>query len=397
MSYFTPYVDGSGLHLPTYNDVLEDMISSAKSIYGQDIYLGNDSADYQLLSILALKVADTYQAVQYAYNSRSPSTAIGAALDSVVKLNGLARKEAGYSTCQVELTGSPFSEIKNGSVKDASGNVWNLPSSVVIGSEGTILTTATCSIPGAVTALPGEIKKINTPTYGWKSVVNNVSAAVGNHIETDAELRRRQALSVSNPSQTMLDGTRGALQALDNVTRVAVYENDTNISEADETNNPYGLPPHSVTCVVEGGDDEAVAETILYHKGIGCYTNGTTLITVTDQNQYPNKVRFYRPNYVPIYIHVDLVRYTGYISSLTADTKTAIYEYIKDFDIGRKVSISMLTAVIVALNPNPTKPLFGVSNLTIGRSKDAMSASDLAIDYNEVASPDYDIIEVKLA
>ena len=62
MSYFTPYVDGSGLHLPTYQDILADMIASMKKIYGSDIYLGNDSADYQFLSILALKVADSYQA-----------------------------------------------------------------------------------------------------------------------------------------------------------------------------------------------------------------------------------------------------------------------------------------------------------------------------------------------
>ena len=53
MSYIAPYVDDSGLHLPTYNDILEDMIASMKQIYGSDIYLGNDSADYQLLSAFA--------------------------------------------------------------------------------------------------------------------------------------------------------------------------------------------------------------------------------------------------------------------------------------------------------------------------------------------------------
>lgn len=136
MSYFKPYVDNSGLHLPTYHDILEDMITSMKEIYGPDIYLGNDSADYQFLSILALKVADSYQAVQYAYNSRSPATAIGAALDSIVKLNGIFRKPAGYSTCELKIVGAPFTEIKNGSVKDSTGNLWNLPDSVVIGAGG---------------------------------------------------------------------------------------------------------------------------------------------------------------------------------------------------------------------------------------------------------------------
>lgn len=395
MSYFKPYVDDSGLHLPTYNDILEDMINSMKEIYGSDIYLENDSADYQLLSAFALKVADTYQAVQYAYNSRSPATAIGAALDSVVKLNGICRKPAGYSTCELTITGTPFTEIKNGSVKDITGNIWNLPESVVIGSDGTIKSTATCSVAGAVTALPGDITQINTPTFGWKTVNNEVSAVAGNAIETDGELRQRQTISVSNPSQTMLAGTLGALRALKNVARVSVYENDTNISSIDPTNNPFGLPPHSITCVVEGGDDGDIAESILYHKGIGCYTNGTTTVQVKDQNEYINTIRFYRPNYIPIFVHIKIKEYTGYISSLSSSVKSAIYDYIKGLEIGRDVSISMLTGIVVGCNPNPSKPLFGISSITIGRSKSGLAAGDVDITYNEVASPVYENIEVE--
>lgn len=395
MSYFAPYVDDSGLHLPTYNDILEDMIDSMKKIYGQDIYLENDSADYQLLSILALKVHDSYQAVQYAYNSRSPATAIGAALDSVVKLNGIYRKPAGYSTCELTITGTPFTEIINGSVKDNTGNVWSLPASVVIGSDGTVKSTATCNVAGAVTALPGDITQIDTPTFGWKTVNNEVSAIPGNAIETDGELRQRQTISVSNSSQTMLAGTLGAIRALKNVARVSVYENDTNISAVDPDNNPFGLPPHSITCVVEGGNDNDIAEAILYHKGIGCYTNGTTVISVKDQNEYINTVRFYRPSYVPIFVHIKIKKYTGYISSLASTVKSAIYDYIQGLEIGRDVSISMLTGIVVGCNPNPSKPLFGISSITIGRSKDELAAGDVDITYNEVASPVYDNIEVE--
>ncbi len=395
MSYFTPYVDGSGLHMPTYADILEDMISSMKQIYGNDIYLENDSADYQFLSILALKVSDSYQAVQYAYNSRSPSTAIGAALDSVVKLNGIYRKAAGYSTCELTITGTAFTEIKNGSAKDTTGNIWNLPASVVIGSDGTVKAVATCATAGAVTALPGDITDINTPTFGWTAVTNEVSAIQGNAIETDGELRQRQTISVSNPSQTMLAGTLGALRALKNVARVSVYENDTNISAVDEDNNPYGLPAHSVTCVVEGGDDNDIAEAILYHKGIGCYTNGSTAVKVTDQNEYINTVRFYRPTYVPIYVHVTVKKYTGYISSLASTIKSAVYSYLEGLEIGRDVSISMLTGIVVGCNPNPSKPIFGISSITIGRSESALKAGDVDIGYNEVASPLYDAIEVE--
>lgn len=101
MAYFKPYIDASGYHYPTYNDIRDDMIDHFRQIYGQDIYLGNDSQDYQMISIFALKIYDTFQAVELDYNNRSPKTAIGTALDGLVKINGLTRKKASYSTVQV--------------------------------------------------------------------------------------------------------------------------------------------------------------------------------------------------------------------------------------------------------------------------------------------------------
>lgn len=367
-----------------------------KSIYGQDIYLENDAADYQFLSILALKIADSYQAVQYAYNARSPQTAIGATLDAVVKLNGLKRKPAGYSTCEVILTGTPFTEIKNGSVKDTSGLIWDLPASVIIGSSGTLTTTVTCETAGAKTANSGDITQINTPTYGWISVTNKASAVPGIAEETDAELRERQQISVANPSQSMLAGTRGALIALDNVTRVACYENDTNVAEINAESNPYGLPPHSVTCVVEGGSDDQIAESILYHKGLGCYTNGTTEVEVIDVNDYSNKVRFSRPTYVPVFVRAKVTKYTGYVDGTKSKIQTAVYNYIKSLEIGQTLSYSLLMGVITDCNANVYKPTFGVSQLKIGRTLDNMTGADMAINYNEVAQPVFDNITVEV-
>lgn len=85
MAYFKPYIDGTGYHYPTYNDIRDDMMDRFRQIYGQDIYLGNDSQDYQMISIFALKIYDTFQAVELDYNNRSPKTAIGTALDALVK------------------------------------------------------------------------------------------------------------------------------------------------------------------------------------------------------------------------------------------------------------------------------------------------------------------------
>lgn len=249
MTYFKPYVDSKGLHIPTYNDILETLVASMKQIYGDDIYLDNSSPDYQLVSVFALKISDTLQSMVYAYNARSPETAIGTSLDSVVKLNGIKRKAASHSTCEVKITGTPFTQILGGAVRDRAGLIWDLPSNVIVDSGGVTYTVATCREPGAISALAGDITEINTPTYGWVSVENEVAAVLGNEEETDAQLRERQTISTANPSQTMLAGTKGAIAALKNVSRYAVYENDTNTDEVT-SDNPHGLPAHSVTCFI---------------------------------------------------------------------------------------------------------------------------------------------------
>lgn len=395
MTYFKPYVDSTGLHIPTYNDILEDMIAAMKQIYGDDIYLDNSSPDYQLLSIFALKQSDTLQALAYAYNARSPETAIGTSLDSVVKLNGIKRKAAGHSTCQVKITGSPFTQITNGAVKDRAGLTWDLPANVVIDSNGTVYTVATCRTAGAVSALAGDISQIETPTYGWVSVTNEVAAVLGNAQETDAQLRERQTISTANPSQTMLDGTKGAIAALKNVSRYAVYENDTNVSSVTD-DNPYGLPAHSVTCVVEGGTDEDVAEAIFLHKGIGCYTHGDVEVQYTDQNDYINRVRFFRPVYKDIFVKVVLKKYTGYISTMTVKVREAVYNYLAALTIGSDVSASVLSNIITDCNPSLTKPIFGIKELKLGLSKSAMAAQDIDIGFKEIPNPAYANIEVTL-
>ena len=395
MTYFKPYVDSTGLHIPTYQDILDDMIDSMKQIYGDDIYLDNSSPDYQLLSIFALKQSDTLQAMAYAYNARSPETAIGASLDSVVKLNGIKRKAASSSTCQIKITGTPFTQILNGAVKDKAGLVWDLPSSVVIDSSGTTSTVATCRTSGAVSALAGDINQIDTPTYGWISVVNEVAAVLGNQQETDAQLRERQTISTANPSQTMLDGTKGAIAALKNVSRYAVYENDTNVGTKTD-DNPYALPAHSVTCVVEGGTDEDVAEAIYLHKGIGCYTNGDVEVQYTDQNDYINRIRFFRPVYKDIFVKIVLKKYTGYISTMTVKVREAVYNYLAALTIGSDVSASVLSNVITDCNPSLTKPIFGIKDLKLGLSKSSISAQDIEIGFKEIPNPAYANIEVTL-
>lgn len=391
--YFAPYIDESGLHYPTYDDILEDNIKQAKKIFGADIYLGNDSADYQLLSILSLKQYDSLQALAMAYNSRSPATAVGAALDAVVKLNGIARKPGSKSTCDVEIKGIEGVQIKDGKIKGPGDTKWALPYVVTIPPDGTVTVTATCEDDGAYTAAPGTLTEIETPTYGWLSVTNKAAAIPGQNVETDAELRQRQTLAVAAPSQTLLEGTRAALAAIPGVKRYTVYENDTNRSDVTDE-NPHGLPPHCVCCVVEGGDVNAIAEAILIHKGIGCYTHGDLETTIVDRGDFKNVVRFFRPKERKFMIKVSLKKHAGFSYSSQDQVKRAVLEYILNLDIGATISPTMLIAVAEGCNANKLKPTFSAM-VSISESG-SYSKQTVDLKFNEIASVDISSVAVEV-
>lgn len=91
MAYFPPYIDDSGLHMPTYEDRLEALCESYRSIFGMDAELSESVPDYQLLSVFARALDDASALALSAYNSRNPQYASGQALDLLLPQYGLYR------------------------------------------------------------------------------------------------------------------------------------------------------------------------------------------------------------------------------------------------------------------------------------------------------------------
>lgn len=396
MAYFAPYIDDAGLHIPTYQDIKDDLVTEAKKIFGEDIYLENDSMDYEYISAIALKMYDTLNSIVYVYNSRSPVTAIGSGLDTVVKINGLKRKAASYSTCVVTLTGIPQTVIKSGVVQDISGNNWNLSSNITIPEEGEIEVSAICTVLGSISALVGDINKIATPQLGWISVTNKVNAVLGQPVETDAQLRARQAVSTALPSQTLLEGTIAGIVSVEGVTRQRVYENDTNDNSETEE-NPYGLPAHSITAVVEGGLDADIAEQIYIRKGVGCLTNGTTEVQVINKYDITTPIRFYRPSYVDVDITVNIKKYAGYTDNVVDNIKNNILNYLNSLGIGDNLPTSLLWNSALIANPNLTSPIFSITSLTAGKHSSSQGPADIEINFNEVIQGNIDNITVNVS
>lgn len=378
MPYFSPYIDNSGMHLPLYSEIRDQLITEMKGIFGQDIYIEEDTQDYQQISIFAKKIFDTNALALLVYNNRTPITAIGVGLDNLCALVGIKRKPATYSSVQLTMTGVAGTTITNGTATDGT-NTWNLPNEVTIPSNGIITVLATCDKSGSVSAAPNTITTIVNPTYGWLSVTNNYAATPGQDVESDAQLRARYAAATYAPSETVMDGISSALQSISEVTRVKGYENDTNETSTE------GFPPHSITYVVEGGNEDSIAVTIYNKKTPGVYTNGTTEINVIGVGGSINLIRFYRPTYKQIYVKVFLKKLSGYNDSYVDSIKEAIKNYIDNLEIAESVYRSVVWSVATSQMSDILSPAFSLTDVQLSTDGTTYSGSDITVNFNEAA------------
>lgn len=374
-------VTAEGISAPDYQTILETLTSYFQQIYGSDAYLEPDSKDGQMVALVALAIHDANNTAISVYNCFSPATGYGAALTSNVKINGIARKGATNSTVDLLLTGTAGTTITNGSVRDQNNIIWNLPASVSISVDGTVQATATSANSGAIAALAGTITTINTPTRGWTSVTNPTAATVGTPAETDAELRIRQGQSVSLPSITPFEGVDGAIANVAGVTRHKLYENDTGAVDAN------GLPPHSISAIVDGGDITEIAQTIRGSKGQGTSTYGTTSVTVPDIYGNPHVISFSRSTDVPVYGHITLKAFAGYTSQIGVQIQQAVADYINGLTIGDSVLLSRIySPANLGVVSGGSARYYDIQELLIGKSSGSLAAANIDIAYNESAS-----------
>ncbi|WP_370603500.1 baseplate J/gp47 family protein [Escherichia coli] len=374
-------VTAEGISAPDYQTILSTLISYFQQIYGSDAYLEPDSKDGQMVALMALAIHDANNMAITVYNCFSPATGYGAALTSNVKINGISRKGATNSTVDLLLTGTAGTTIINGSVKDSNNVIWRLPASVVVGVDGTVMVTATCSVSGAVAALAGTITEINTPTRGWVSVTNPAAATVGTPAETDAELRIRQGQSVALPSITPFEGVDGAIANVNGVTRHKLYENDTGSTDSN------GMPPHSISAIVDGGDVTEIAQTIRGNKGQGTATYGKTSVTVPDTYGNPHVINFSRSTDVPIFVAITLKVFTGYTSQIGEQIKQAVADYINGLTIGDDVLLSRIySPANLGVVSGGNARYYDITDLLIGKSSGSVSASNIDIAYDASAS-----------
>ena len=379
-------VTAAGIFSPSFNDILASYQASVRSIFGSDVYIDPDSKDGQLLAILAQAQYDSNQCAIATYNSYNPQTAVGTALDSAVKLNGIVRQSASSSTAVLTIIGQTGVEIFNGVVQDNLARLWDLPSEVLIPDAGEIDVLGTCETLGAIQAQPNTITLPFTAVVGWQSVTNKLPAIPGAPVETDGQLRERQTISTSLTALTTAESILSRVLNVPGVARAQIYVNDTNALDVN------GIPAHSFSVVVQGGADLDVATAIEVSKDVGAGTSGNTQVPVTSVFGLTNAINFQRLTEVAITVAVVIHKLPTFSGSSAGAIAAALIQFVNALGIGEDVYHSWMTAV-ASLNSNPT---FYVVSLTQSRDGAALAAADIAIAFNEAATLDISNITVTL-
>ena len=386
MAYFEPYIDADGIHVPVYGDIIEYLTTQYKAVFGEDVYLGEETPDYQMLSIFAKSLEDYSVLAIESFNARNPNYASGNSLDLLVQLNGMTRRAKTASKCVLTIEGDEGTYIPEGSKAiDDSGNLWTLDSDYEIPEGGTGTIGSTCDTLGAIPAPIGAIYGIYNPVPGWDRVINNVEAEVGLNDETDAELRAR--FTESHTATT--SGTESSIiTGLMNIVGVRFVGMEQNSTGSDI---PGGLPAHSFCAVVEGGEEEDIAKEILRLKPPGVATYGNKTVSIVDDYGNTNSIKFSRPETITVNITVSVVDLGGYDADRVDEIiKESLKNDINNLGIGKSWNVTMGYKDIYS-QVGSNDPKYAIVSIT---STDADASGIVQCDYDQVLFTDDEHITI---
>lgn len=232
---------------------------------------------------------------------------------------------------------------------------------------------------GVINQDANTITEIVTPVLGWDSVTNPLAASPGRLVETDEELRLRFRNTKLERSSNILDSLYSALLNVDGVQELAIYENDTDITDAN------GVLPHSFFPVVLGGSSQIIAETIWQNKPMGIRSQGNTIVAVLDSQGFLHNIGFERPNPVTVYVRMTLSLNPEADNPFPGDGVKQIQDKIityagDNFGVGKDVIFSRL------YSPINEVPGHQINSLFIGTSPSPVGTSNLVIAFNAISN-----------
>lgn len=361
-----------GIKIERLDSIVSTLENGLRQIYGQNIDLSPNTPDGQVVGLLAQIRMDFEELAENVYRQLDPDVATGAWLEQRVAYAGLMRRGANYSYLRsVVLTGEPNTKLYSGIVVSDTHKVrWVLVSDVTLDTNGSARADFRSEQLGAFNLAKNTNLTIETITLGLISATTQEDAEIGIEEETDIQLRERFLFSRTKNAQNSAEAINAKIAALPDVKHVRVLENNTGQRDA------FGVEPHSINVIVNGGDSNSIADVIYQNKGAGVGLQGDTQVTLQRDNEQ-RVIKFDRAAMVDIQISMRCVRYEDF----TQINKSEITEQLAKqvFNIGQAVSLSRLYSPINQVGG------FWVKELKIARKGQQLKAENVVLQPREIA------------
>jgi hypothetical protein len=258
---------------------------------------------------------------------------------------------------------------------------------------GYVITEFDAQETGPIIANAGTLTNVETPLAGWETVYNVTDAYVlGAGSFSDAQLRALREEELNSGGLAAQPAiVRYLLDTVPNILGVSVYTNDLDTTDA------FGLPPHSIQCVVTGGADADVAQRIFETVAgeIATYSGAGNYQTVVDGQGGAHRIYFDRPTKTAIYL-IAAVTYDPATFPVRADSSldtdgivNALVAYgLAAYQPSVDVRAAPLQAQVMLdmglVPPGPRVGVIDVTALYIGTAPGPGSSTPIHIDRTHI-------------
>jgi uncharacterized phage protein gp47/JayE len=426
-----------GLEIKTAETILSEVEAEELSQINANLDVSEETPIGQINEIYSSQLDEAWQALAAVYSAAYRATASGTQLDLIGALTGTQRLEAKATTVTGVPYGNASTVLALGRVASVSGSAssrfatnaavtltapaaWAASTAyakkaLVLNDTGKIyyctqagtsagsggptgtgtnitdntakwsyvataaaaaIAEMTAEATGPTVVSANSLTVIETPVSGWTGIKNPEAGITGRNVEPDEEYRARQEASLRITGAGAVDAIRADLLEVADVTACTVFENPTDVTDADL------LPPHSIEALVSGGVDQDIANALWKTKPAAIATYGGVSNTVTDTAGISHTVKFSRPTAVPIYLIVDVtVDADTFPSDGAAQIKQALVDFWSAKGVGDDVIRSQLFAPIDAISGT-----YDVTNIKLGTAPAPAGTANITIGSRQIAT-----------
>lgn len=294
---------------------------------------------------------------------------------------------SGLATCVDNLDGTVTVTLDSSFISGDVRLSFVVTSNLTITEAGVILPVDGL-LTGPITAPVNKITVIETTLSGVNSVRNRIAGVLGRNIETDSELRIRRVITLKQSSAATKDAILSEILGVDGVTAAFLIENTTSVPDGE------GRPGKSFQLIVQGGDDQEIADALWSVKPAGIETTNLGLqagTPVVDSAGDTQTVYFSRPDTKRIWVNITYTLFDEEVfpsgGAVTLAEKAA--EYGNSIGIGKDIIPKRFYGTLYSSVP-------GIEDVTVEVSDDGVTFTDLKLVVAAFELPDFDIADISV-